>query len=192
MKHLLAITFSFIIGWGFAQRYLSDQGGFSVDQKEGCAPLTVTFLEEGLFRALYLQLQGWHNPGCGQHAHAHIYSTGYLCIKSHCTRPVFDQITITVNASTQPDYEISSCNGNQVSIKVTTTQYDSYLVDFDNNSVVDATILKGENQSAISAPYGSSGLKTISVKGITSMPTMSTAQHDFKTLRPYQFWFPLI
>ena len=164
MKRLLAIIFSITISWAVAQPYTSNQGAFQVDQKEGCAPLTVTITEAGFAGFCACD----YRVGTTSINNTHTFTQpGTYVITGNAqagANPAADQITITVNANTQPDFEISSCNGNQVSIKVLTTQFDSYIVDFDNNAVDDVTISQGGNQTA-NFSYSSSGAKTISVRG---------------------------
>jgi gliding motility-associated-like protein len=147
-----------------AQPFPSDQGAFQVSQKEGCAPLTVTITEVGFTGFCTCN----YRVGTTAIASTHTFTTpGVYVITGSAqagANPANDQITITVNANTQPALEVSTCNGTQVSVKVTTTQFDSYIVDFDNNNVDDATILAGGNQTA-NFNYGSTGLKTISVRG---------------------------
>jgi gliding motility-associated-like protein len=169
LNKVLTILFLLSVRFLIAQPYASTQGAFQVDQKEGCAPLTIHITEVSFtgFCTCNYKVNGVAVNGGDGKSHTFNSPGTYVLTGSAQAgaNPAADQITITVNPNTQPDFELSSCNNNQVSIKVTTTQFDSYLVDFDNNSVVDATILAGGNQSTISPPYGSSGLKTISVRG---------------------------
>lgn len=164
MNRILTILFVLIGLVSIAQPYASDQGAFRVDQKEGCAPLTVTITEVGFSGFCTCN----YRVGATSIGSTPTFTTPGTYVITGTAQagasPSTDQITITVNANTQPDFEISTCNNNQVSVKVNTTQFDSYLVDFDNNNVDDATILAGGNQSA-TFDYGSSGIKTISVRG---------------------------
>ena len=148
----------------FAQPFPSDLGAFQVSQKEGCAPLTITITEVGFTGFCTCN----YRVGTTSIGSTHTFTTPGVYVISGSAQaganPANDQITITVNANTLPEFEISTCNSNQVSVKVTTTQFDSYVVDFDNNNIDDATILSGGNQSA-NFTYGSAGVKTISVRG---------------------------
>lgn len=165
MTRILIILFSFSFSWLIGQRYLSNQGSFDVNQIEGCAPLTIDIQEIGF---LGFCTCNYRVGTTSINPTGHTFTQpGTYIITGNAqagANPSADQITITVNPNTQPDFEISTCNGNQVSIKVTTTQFDSYIVDFDNNSVDDVTIPSGANQSA-NFNYGSAGLKSISVRG---------------------------
>lgn len=164
MSRILIISFALIGLVSIAQPYASEQGAFRVLQKEGCAPFTVVIEEVGFSGFCTCN----YKVGTTSISSGHVFTVpGTYVITGTAqagANPSTDQITITVNANTQPEFEISTCNNNQVSVKVTTTQFDSYLVDFDNDNVDDATILKGGNQSA-TFDYGSSGLKTISIRG---------------------------
>jgi gliding motility-associated-like protein len=180
LNRILTISF-FLVGLAsIAQPYASDQGAFQVLQKEGCAPFTVTIQEVGFTGFCTCN----YKVGTTAIASGHVFTDPGTYIITGTAQagasPSTDQITITVNANTQPDFEISTCNNNQVSVKVTTTQFDSYLVDFDNNNVDDATILAGGNQAA-TFDYGSSGLKTISVRG----KDLNALDNCSKKLQPF-------
>jgi gliding motility-associated-like protein len=189
LNRILTISFLLIGAALIAQPYASDLGAFRVDQKEGCAPLTVNITEVGFTGFCTCN----YKVGPTSIGSTHTFTTPGTYVITGTAQagasPSTDQITITVNANTQPEFEISTCNNNQVSVKVTTTQFDSYLVDFDNNNVDDATILAGGNQSTTFS-YGSPGIKTISIRGkdlnaldnctkklqpFTAVPTLSAA-----------------
>jgi gliding motility-associated-like protein len=164
LNRILIISFVLIGLASIAQPYASEQGAFQVLQKEGCAPFTVTIQEVGFTGFCTCN----YKVGTTSIASGHVFTQPGTYVITGTAQagasPSTDQITITVNANTQPEFEISTCNNNQVSVKVTTTQFESYLVDFDNNNVDDATILAGGNQSATFS-YGSPGIKTISIRG---------------------------
>ena len=160
------------MGWLFshAQPYASRLGGFQVNQIRGCAPLTITVTEllaSGFCTCNYnyegtqtttSKTHTFNNPG--SYKVNGTFQAGVPLPGGGST----DDITITVTANVQPAFEISSCTGGQVSIKVTDTQYNQYLVDFNNDLIDDRTITAGGNQSATFS-YGSIGLKTISIRG---------------------------
>ena len=164
LRKIVIILFLSAVKLLIAQPYSSNSGSFQVDQKEGCAPLTINITEVGFTGHCTCT----YNVGTTPISNTHTFTQpGTYVITGNAqtgANPSTDQITVTVNANTQPDFEISSCNGNKVSIKVTTAQFDSYLVDFDNDLTDDATILSGGTQSA-NFSYGSSGAKTITVRG---------------------------
>jgi gliding motility-associated-like protein len=150
--------------FALAQPYPSDQGAFQVSQKEGCAPLTVSITEltfTGFCTCNYRVNGVLISP-------THTFTTPgtYVItgIAQSGANPSSDQITITVNAPTQPAIEISTCASNRVSVKVNATEFDTYLVDFDNNLTDDATIVAGGSQTA-NFTYGTAGIKTITVRG---------------------------
>ena len=159
-----------------AQPYASRKGSFQVNQKQGCAPLTIniTQLADPQYLASYNYEGGaedqtkthtFNNPGTYK-----VIATYQGGVNLQCdSNPALftcnsDDITIVVTPNIQPTFEISSCSAGRVSIRVTNTNYASYIVDFDNNLVDDTTIPGGGVQSALFT-YPTVGLKTIAVRG---------------------------
>lgn len=170
LNRLLTISCFFLtVGLAFSQPYPSNKGSFQVDQKLGCAPLTIniTQLIAATFTAQYNYEGGstftlskthtFNNPGT--YNVLAVYN-GLIPGSTDNT----DGITIVVTQNIQPEFEISSCSNQQVSIKVTDTNYDQYLVDFDNNNTVDRTIIAGGNQTT-TFQYPAAGGQTITVRG---------------------------
>ena len=164
---VLMLCLGYLCSW--AQPYASTKGSFQVDQRRGCAPFTInlTQLISSSFTAEYnyeggttLTLSKTHtynNPGT--YNLLAIYN-GLIPNSTDNT----DNITVVVTENVQPEFEISSCSNNQISIKVLETKYNKYLVDFNNDNVVDSTIPGGGNQSA-AFQYASSANQTITVRG---------------------------
>ncbi len=147
-----------------AQPYSSRLGGFSVNEKQGCAPLTVTISE--------LQYAGFCT--CNYKVAGNLIASTFVFAQpgtytitgiAQSGSPVgADDIVIVVKPNVQPAFEIANCTAGKVSIKVTDTNYEQYLVDFNTDNITDNTIPAGGAQSAI-YNYGSAGLRTISVRG---------------------------
>jgi hypothetical protein len=169
MRPYLFILFylGYLCTW--AQPYASTKGSFQVDQKRGCAPLTInlTQLISNSFTAEYNYEGGttltlsktytFNTPGT--YNVLAIYN-GLIPNSTDNT----DNITITITENIQPAFEISSCSNNQVSIKVLETKYHKYLVNFNNDNTVDKTIPAGGNQTT-TFQYVSGATQTISVRG---------------------------
>lgn len=171
---LFRITF-FLLGFlgctlASAQPYSSPMGAFQVSEIKGCAPLTITI------KPLL------HAPNCacdyvvgttsigqvpsgmpiGSLNHTFTQPGTYI-LNGYAQAPaVPDKITITVTPNVAPAFEISNCTSGKVSIKITDTQYNQYLVDFNNDNVIDNTI--ASNQTAM-YNYGVASPETIKVRG---------------------------
>ncbi len=85
-----------------------------------------------------------------------------IAFQSQPTDP-FDDIEINVEPNIQPAYEVYTCSGSKVSIKVTEQIYDQYFIDFGDSSPK-ITVAKSANQIA-QHTYGVAGNYTILVNG---------------------------
>ena len=152
--------------WGFsavlAQPYVSRLGRFQVDQVRGCAPFTVTITDTNLETTDECTADHPCNMDSGdgdkqQNKFTFTYNTPGTYTLSVLYQSIgADDITITVNENTDPVFEVYTCVGNQVSLKVTDKTYDTFIIDFDNNGVDDKTIASGNNAVA-SFDYGAAG-----------------------------------
>lgn len=175
----------FAIAWGFdyAQPYSSKLGGFSVSEKQGCAPLTINIVE--------LKYAGFctcnYKVGTTSINSTHTFNQpGIYTITGNAQAgsPVgTDDMTIVVTANVQPEFEVSSCSAGKVFIKVIDTHYQQYLVDFTSDNISDNTIAAGGAQSSIHN-YGLVGLRAISVRGkdLNSADNCNVQTKSFNTL----------
>ncbi len=167
------LAFAFI---SKAQPYTSRLGRFKVDQIRGCAPLTVNITSTSF--------PG--NAGCtaGTPCIMNFDGTGSCPPNASCQNVIqftyttagtyklsvlyqsigADDITITVDPNTPPPFDIFTCAGDKVEIKITDSFYDSYAIDFNDDGTIDTSIPSGNNQIAMFS-YGSAGNYNISVKG---------------------------
>ena len=74
-----------------------------------------------------------------------------------------DRITITVLPNTPPAFEIYSCGNNSVQVKVTDTNYNQYVINYNDGSPV--VVVPSGSMATSSHTYASSGNKTITVRG---------------------------
>ncbi|CAN5515371.1 hypothetical protein BH10BAC4_BH10BAC4_13430 [soil metagenome] len=155
-------------GTAIAQPYPSRLGRFQVDQKKGCAPFTITLTN---------LLAGDCTPGkpCimtyegavqQQNQFTHTYTTPGTYKLSVLYQSIgVDDITITVVANVQPNFEIYSCSGNNAEIKVVDNNYEQYIIDFDNDGTPEATLPFTNNISTPPHNYAPPGTYTASVRG---------------------------
>jgi gliding motility-associated-like protein len=156
-------------------QYTSRLGKFQVDQIRGCSPFTVTIISTNLLttgectnaKPCNMDFEGNNNQKQNTFTYTYTNSTQnsiQFKLSVLYQSAGADDITITVDPDIKPEYEVYSCNGSKVSIKVTDKTYDQYIIDFDNNGTVDSTVPSGNNAVA-QFDYGTPGSYNISVKG---------------------------
>lgn len=170
MNFRVAIIFLFLSTLSFtllAQPYVSDLGRFEVDQKKGCAPLTVNVTIKPPFvcnGANPCDMDFENNNQFQALVFTHTYTQpGTYTLRILFQTSGFDQITIVVTPNTQPAFEIYSCGGNEAQVKVTDTNYNQYVINYNDGSpdvVVPSGSLAKDNHV-----FASSGNKNITVRG---------------------------
>ena len=149
-----------------AQPYVSRDGRFQVDQVKGCAPLTVNVTiippnvcSPGVPCEFFYETNPIQNVFTHQYTQPGTYT---LRVLFQAGVPI-DQITITVLPNTPPEFEIYSCGNNSVQVKVTDTNYNQYVINY-NDASPDVVVPSGSLAFSQHA-YASSGNKTITVRG---------------------------
>lgn len=159
----------------FAQPYASRLGRFRVDQKKGCAPLTVTF--ETLLPGgcgtnpciIDFLGDGFTQPADSRNTSpaSFTYTTPgtYLikvCYSNQCAANEVDDIQIEVVANLQPDFDLYTCNSNGIQVKINDNQYNQYVINYSDgaSTTVPSGSLARDNHTFVTA-----GAKTVSVRG---------------------------
>lgn len=159
----------------FAQPYTSRLGRFRVDQKKGCAPLTVTF--ETLLPGgcgtnpciIDFLGDGFTQPTDSRNTSpaSFTYTTPgtYLikvCYSNQCAANEVDDIQIEVVANLQPDFDLYTCNGNGIQVKINDNLYNQYVINYSDgaSTTVPSGSLARDNHTFVTA-----GAKTVSVRG---------------------------
>lgn len=155
-----------------AAQYDSDGGSFRVDEKSGCAPFTLTITRTDLLPgkscstvAPFTCRVSWGDgtPDNQDGVFSHTYTTpGVYTLSTNYQTTGPDIIQVTVYANVQPTFEIYTCTANEVQVRVTDTNYDSYIINY-NDASPEVEVPKGS--LAVSHTFGSSGSKTITVRG---------------------------
>ena len=168
MKIKVTLAF-FLFGLTFlvhAQPYVSRDGRFQVDQVKGCAPLTVNVTiippnvcSPGVPCEFFYETNPIQNVFTHQYTQPGTYT---LRVLFQAGVPI-DQITITVLPNTPPEFEIYSCGNNSVQVKVTDTNYNQYVINYNDGSP-DVVVPSG-SLAFSTHTYASSGNKTITVRG---------------------------
>lgn len=155
-------------------QYLSDLQRFMVIEKKGCAGLEVTISDTNLKPAEGLCGPGlpcditWGDASADEQINVntatHTYSDpGIYTLRILYQNAGFDEIEITVTPSLQPLFDIYTCGGNEIQVRVTDTNYDGYIMSFNDGSP-EVQVPKG-SMAVSNHTYGFSGPKNVSVRG---------------------------
>lgn len=172
IRQQFLLLFSLLTTLAYAQPYTSAQGNFQVNQKKGCAPFTVTAtsLVACGGACLYDYLGNGFNTTDPDNlfgaSTTFTYSTPgkftlRFCSSNNCTTP--DELEIEVVANILPDFDLYTCNGNAVQVKINDTNYNQYLISYSDGTslTVPSGSMAKDNHSFLDGAGG----KTISVKG---------------------------
>ncbi len=190
-KFILLFIVSFVCQIALAQSpYKSRLGRFQVDQKKGCAPFTVTITDTNLItsgdctpgKPCEMNFEG---TGQQQNVFTHVYTTPGTFKLSILYQSIgADDITITVDQNIQPNFDIYSCASNKAQVKVNDNNYDQYVIDFDG--VAPPEYILPFSNTILAGPhsYGSSGIKTITVRGrdLNSADNCATKTQTFTAI----------
>jgi gliding motility-associated-like protein len=166
LKTAIVLFFLVAVAWMTnAQPYVSDLGRFEVDQKKGCASLTVNVTIRPPFvcsGASPCEMFFEGTPQQNDFTHTYTQPGTYL-LRILFQTSGFDQITIVVTPNTQPTFEVYSCGGNEAQVNVTDTNYNQYVINYNDASpdvVVPSGSLAKDNHI-----FATSGNKIITVRG---------------------------
>lgn len=169
MKPISLLIFSILPVVSLAQ-YVSTGGRFQVDEKKGCVSLTLTITNANLITSgectgLKPCDMNWGDgTPSQQNVFTHTYTqpgTYNLVVTYQNIGP--DQIQIIVRPNLPPAFNLFTCNGNQVQVRVTDTNYDAYIINY-NDATPEVQVPKG-SLAVNNHTFGSGGTKNISVRG---------------------------
>jgi gliding motility-associated-like protein len=148
-----------------AQPYPSRDGNFQVDQIKGCAPLTVNVIVSPTLCGPGLPCEFFYEGDPIQNVFTHQYTQPgtYTLIVLFQDIDVTDRIQITVLPNTIPEFEIYSCGGNSVQVNVTDTNYNQYVINYNDGSP-DVVVPSG-SMAKDTHTFAASGNKTVTVRG---------------------------
>ncbi|HYG17630.1 MAG TPA: T9SS type B sorting domain-containing protein [Ohtaekwangia sp.] len=151
-------------------QYPSNNGKFMVDEKEGCAPFTLTLdhnLCDGVTSCTALYGNGRSklvvDGDTLQYMNAGTFD---LQIVVGVTGTDNDNLQITVRPNIKPAFEAYACNGSRVAVRVTDTNFDNYVFSYDDGMVLtkDASITKND-EHLFAAPPPPPVNRVVSVRG---------------------------
>lgn len=171
-------------------QYTSRLGRFTVDEIRGCAPFTVTITNANVITTgqctggapCLMDFEG--NGVNSTNRFTFPYTTPGTYKLSVLYQSIgADDITITVVENKDPTFEVYTCVGTQVSLKVTDKSYDTYIIDFNSDNNPETTIPSGNNATA-SFDYGAPGTYQVSVRGknLNSATNCKVLSESYTTL----------
>jgi PKD repeat protein len=141
-------------------QYTSNQGRFEVAEKSGCAPFTVniTIIAPSVCDAGNPCDMDWN--GDNAYDDNLIFTHTYNQPGTYWLQVLFqasgvDSIQIEVLQDVPPAFEVYTCGGNSVQYNVTDTNYDQYVVDFNDGSplaIVPSRAATGTHTYALAGP----------------------------------------
>jgi len=187
-NYILILFFSLTaVAAVYAQPYTSRLGRFKVDQVKGCAPFTITITDANVITTGECTpgkpcLMDYEGKGTQQqNQFTFTYTTAGTFKLSVLYQSIgADDINITVVQNTQPAFEMYSCAGNKVSVKVTDNKYEQYLIDFNNDGTPES-IQPFTNNIVAQNSYGSAGTFNINVRGRNT----NSADNCTATIQPF-------
>lgn len=154
---MVILLFMTGISNSYAQ-YPSDNGKFEVNVLQGCAPLTVQITSPCTNCSDY----DFNNDANGDGTSFTYNSPGTYTVEAFAAGGISDRVTINVYQDTIPQFNIYKCGGRQVEIRINDNNYDRYQVLWGDGNT---TTITPPDKDALHL-YGTSGSKTISVKGL--------------------------
>jgi gliding motility-associated-like protein len=156
---LFFVIFILSSGLLWAQ-YPSDGGNFTVNERKGCAPFTIT-INPGVLCAGACNIIYENNL-----QEFNVFTHTFTQPGTYQVRVFFpnfnDAITIVVDPNIVPDVELYSCSGRRVRVNVTDKNYDSYFINFGDGN--NTSIPSGNNQT-VEHTYSVAGNYPIQVRG---------------------------
>ncbi len=152
---------------GNAQPYTSNQGKFEVDQREGCAPFAVNITVLPPFNCTgQCDIDPYGDNNFINLVSPFVYDTPgtywlRLVIGGSGGQNEVDSVQITVLPNIKPAFELYSCGNNEVSVRITDTNYDQYVVDYSDGASVTLAATNKNHRHAFAGP----GAATVTVRG---------------------------
>jgi gliding motility-associated-like protein len=142
-RYLLLYIIFFSAYSSVAQPYISVRGDFSIDQRRGCRDLfvTATNINPGTDVILY-QFEGRTTPVTNSSTHTYT-TTGNYWLYQYIQGPTgekVDSIFVEVLDPVVPEFELRSCNNNDVQLIITTSVYDYFDIDYGDGTVIQVPV----------------------------------------------------
>ena len=124
-------------------QYLSVRGDFSIDQQRGCRDLlvTVTNINPGTDVILY-QYEGNTSTVTANTSFLYI-TTGNFWLYQYIQGPggqKVDSLFVEILDPVIPDFELHSCNNNDLQVALNNTDYDIYEIDYGDGTIIQVPV----------------------------------------------------
>jgi len=173
MNKYVAVILFILIPVVLQAQYLSQGGRFIVLEKKGCSSLNVNITDTNLMPAVGICGPGnpcditWGDGSSEQITVStanHTYTqAGTYTLQVLYQNAGFDEIQIVVTPNTPPTFDIFTCGGDEIQVRVTDTNYDGYIINY-NDGDPEVQVPKG-TMAVNNHAFTTSGLKTVSVRG---------------------------
>ncbi|HEX8060657.1 MAG TPA: T9SS type B sorting domain-containing protein [Cyclobacteriaceae bacterium] len=190
MRRFLLFVICFLGLTAAFGQYTSRLGRFKVDQVKGCAPFTITITDTNVVttgdctpgKPCLMDFEGKGATSTNRFTYTYPAAGTYKLSVLYQSIGA-DDITVTVVDNKPPTFQVFSCTNNKVTVKVVDKSYDMYLINFNSDATVDATIPSGNNATA-QFDYGAPGNYTITVRGknVNSADNCQNLTDTYQTL----------
>lgn len=170
--------------YGYAHgQYTSVQGRFDVNQVKACAPFTVTVTINPPFvcnssSSCDMDYEGNGNPQSLTFTHTY-NQPGKYNLKILFQTTGWDSIAVEVVPNISPEFEVYTCGNNEVSVKLNDTNYNEYVIDYNDGSPQAVVNGSGTDYHV----YASSAPRNISVHG-RNVNAADNCNQTTKTVTP--------
>lgn len=167
VRAVIFLVIILVCHFGAKAQHVSAAGKFQVDQIKGCAPFTVTVTPIAPFVcdannpcAAFYENSTTSEPLINQ-PFTHTYTQPGTYKLKILQSALYDSILIEVVPNVAPEFNVYTCGNNQVSVKINDSNYDEYVIDYNDGSppVVVNPLATHTYQ------YASSTTQTITVRG---------------------------
>lgn len=158
--------FAALLSFSMHAQYMSNQGRFQVAEKSGCAPfsITLTINAPSVCNGANPCDMDWNGDNNYDEnlVFTHIYTQpGTYWLQVLFQASGVDSIQIEVIQDIPPTFEIYTCGGNSAQYNITDTNYDQYVVDFNDGSPV---AVVGQGGTGVHT-FAAAGPQAMTVRG---------------------------
>lgn len=165
MRLLIILSFQLILVAATQAQHSSNNGRFTVSDVKGCAGMTTQVFYPGCGTLNFCVIQfgdGRQQPINDGDIVSYPTAGNFLMTIINAATGNNDNIPISVTPNTPPAFEVYSCNGSNVSVKVTESNYPYYIINYNDAS---AEVTRPANSATDVHAYGAPSTRTVSVRG---------------------------
>lgn len=164
-RALILLILGLLLHSAAEAQYTSRLGRFQVNEVKGCTPLTVNITIIAPFvcdaaNPCDMDFEGTNTFESLTFTHTYTQPGSYL-LRILFQTSGFDDIGIEVKPDLQPSFELYTCANNEVSVKLNDTNYDEYIINYQDGSP-EVTVGGTATNDHV---YASSTMQTVTVRG---------------------------